>query len=111
MVSQYKVPFGRSKGIEYLNLTTEDTPGFRIADYFQQTRDFIEHVREQRGKILVHCVAGLNRSVTVIMAWMVCRTGLTLEQAVDRVSSRRPSSMILSNLSFLGQLVDLTGMC
>ncbi len=39
-------------------------------------------------KVYVHCSAGLNRSPTVIIAYLIRHRGLSLEEAVDWVTSR-----------------------
>jgi len=107
MVKQFRLPFSDVKKLNYLGLRTSDTPKFPLFKYFDQTSAFIESVRYERGRVLVHCVAGLNRSVAVVAAWMVCNADMSLEEAVYQMASRRPRGLILSNVGFLYQLVDL----
>lgn len=40
------------------------------------------------GKVYVHCSAGLNRSPTVIIAYLVRHRGMSLEDALEWVTSR-----------------------
>lgn len=51
--------------------------------------DFMESARAAHGKVLVHCQKGINRSPTVVIAWLIVREGWTLEKAYLHVRERR----------------------
>ena len=57
------------------------------------------------GPVLVHCVEGRNRSATLCVAWLMVEGKLPLVDAVRTVFRRRP--IVLTNASFLEQLIDL----
>lgn len=57
--------------------------------------------------ILVHCIAGRSRSVTVVIAWLIVNKGMTLAKALHLVLSVRP--WIDPNQGFLNQLEVLSG--
>ncbi len=40
-------------------------------------------------KVYVHCNAGINRSPSVVIAWLVAHRGMTLAAATDQVMERR----------------------
>jgi len=63
---------------------------------------FAERVREGQGKVLVHCEAGISRSATICIAYLMCYKRWTLEFAYDFVKSRR--NLIAPNLNFMQQL-------
>ena len=63
-----------------------------------------ESVRLSGGKVLVHCQAGISRSATICLAYLMCHKGLNLEQAYDFLKARR--SIIAPNLNFMRQLLQ-----
>lgn len=65
---------------------------------------FPESVRYSSGKILVHCHAGISRSATVCIAYIMYLKKLSLEDAYSFVKSKR--SVIAPNLNFMRQLLD-----
>lgn len=54
--------------------------------------------------ILVHCLAGISRSVTVTVAYLMQKLNLSLNDAYDLV--KRKKSNISPNFNFMGQLLD-----
>ena len=63
---------------------------------------FAERVRDSQGKVLVHCEAGISRSATICIAYLMCYKRWTLDLAYDFVKSRR--NLISPNLNFMQQL-------
>ena len=49
----------------------------------------IEHLKKDKS-VLVHCVAGMNRSTTITCAVLIKLEGLTAEQALQRVYEHHP---------------------
>ena len=43
--------------------------------------------------VYVHCSIGINRSPTVVIAWLVRHGGLSLDEAWQLVRERRPQVM------------------
>ena len=52
----------------------------------------------------MHCLAGISRSVTVTVAYLMYRRHLTLNDAYDVVKKCKPN--ISPNFNFMGQLLD-----
>lgn len=67
-----------------------------------------DSVRRCGGKILVHCKAGISRSATICIAYLMVHKSLTLDQAFDHVRSRR--EIISPNMSFMQQLFEFERM-
>ena len=63
-----------------------------------------DDVKARGGRVLVHCHAGVSRSATVCMAYIMKTLGYNLRSAYDYVKSRR--SCVSPNLHFMGQLLE-----
>jgi protein-tyrosine phosphatase len=41
-------------------------------DYLKEILSFIDtHIKEKKGKVLVHCAMGISRSGAIVMAWLL----------------------------------------
>ncbi|XP_038614226.1 dual specificity protein phosphatase 5 [Tachyglossus aculeatus] len=88
----------------YKWIPVEDNHMADISSHFQEAIDFIDCVRRTGGKILVHCEAGISRSPTICMAYLMKTKKFRLEEAFDYIKQRR--SMISPNFGFMGQLLQ-----
>ncbi|KAI1236204.1 hypothetical protein IHE44_0001481 [Lamprotornis superbus] len=88
----------------YKWIPVEDSHTADISSHFQEAIDFIDYVRRTGGKILVHCEAGISRSPTICMAYLMKTKKLRLDEAFDYVKQRR--SLISPNFGFMGQLLQ-----
>lgn len=49
-----------------------DVPSQNILAYFENASQFIDSVlKTSYGKILVHCFAGVSRSATIVIAYLI----------------------------------------
>lgn len=64
--------------------------------------DLDEALGEKSHKILVHCSAGISRSPTLVLAYMIKKHHLTLEEALKQM--RQARSIVDPNFSFIMQL-------
>ncbi|KAK6057671.1 dual specificity phosphatase, catalytic domain protein [Cooperia oncophora] len=87
-----------------MKVRIDDHPYARIQDYFDQVADKIKAVKDRGGKTLVHCMAGVSRSASLVMIYLVKHERMTLRQAYHYVRSARP--VIRPNVGFWKQMVD-----
>lgn len=64
----------------------------------------LDEALSQNCGVLVHCLAGVSRSVTVTVAYLMQKRHLSLNDAYDLV--KRKKSNISPNFNFMGQLLD-----
>ena len=75
----------------------------QVVTYFSFL-SFIEQVRKNGGRVFVHCHAGISRSATVCIAYMMKTRSMSVEEAYRFIKSKRP--IISPNLHFMGQLLE-----
>ena len=64
-----------------------------------------ESIQRQNGKVLVHCNAGMSRSVTICLSYLIRVHGFSLDGAYEFIKEKK--SNISPNFNFLGQLLGL----
>ncbi|XP_075154621.1 dual specificity protein phosphatase 13B isoform X8 [Haematobia irritans] len=88
----------------YMGFPMVDAPTTDISRYFYVAAKFIDSAISSGGKVLVHCLVGMSRSATCVLAYlMICRK----MSAVDAIRKVRMHRDIHPNDGFLQQLADL----
>ncbi|KAI1900900.1 hypothetical protein AGOR_G00054600 [Albula goreensis] len=90
--------------LHYKTLRVEDSLATDIRARFPEAIDFIDSVKERGGRVLVHCQAGISRSATICLAYLIHSRRVRLDEAFDFVKQRR--RVISPNLAFMGQLLQ-----
>jgi protein-tyrosine phosphatase len=85
-------------------IAVNDCPGQNLKQHFEEAFDFIDEAKNNNSKVLVHCQAGVSRSPTIVIAYMMSRLHITMNEAMERVRQQRP--IIEPNFVFLNQLKD-----
>lgn len=88
--------------VEYLQLPVNDNPNENISVYFNKAISFIESALKRNMRVLVHCFAGISRSATVVIAYLMKKCNMTFNEAYKFVKARR--NIINPNMGFVYQL-------
>lgn len=90
--------------VESIQIHVEDAPHARLSVYFDRCADKIHQVHKRGGRTLVHCVAGVSRSASLCIAYLMKYHRFNLSEAYYHVKKRRP--VIRPNPGFWRQLID-----
>lgn len=97
----------------HLYIKCSDTKDEEFLSRFQTLCEWIERMRTpfngREGIVLVHCEEGVSRSPCVLVAYLIWRDGVGVEQAVGNVKRQRKIVDIRGE--FLGQLKIWEGWC
>lgn len=91
-------------GMKYMQIPIQDHWSQNLSSFFPQAINFIDEARKSKLGVLVHCLAGISRSVTITLAYLMHELNIPLNEAYDYVQRRK--SNISPNLNFLEQLKD-----
>ena len=96
----------KTRGIGYLALDAQDDRSFPLLEKcLPAATTFISKMHAEGRGVLVHCMAGVNRSATLAVAHLLLRERRNLLGLFAECSAARPS--ILQNPSFQLQLCSL----
>ncbi|KAM8924606.1 dual specificity protein phosphatase 13A-like [Pelodytes ibericus] len=91
--------------ITYHGVPACDVPDFDMSKYFYSASDFIHWaLSSTEARLLVHCVVGISRSATLVLAYLMIHHHLSLTQAIRKVQENR---WVSPNPGFLRQLLNL----
>jgi protein-tyrosine phosphatase len=93
-----------NKGIIYLYLPLSDSPDEDISRFFEEGYNFIDSALQLRGKVLVHCHAGISRSTTMLASYMIKHCNKTAGDVLRHIRSIR--KIVNPNHGFIVQLLD-----
>ncbi|XP_042363735.1 dual specificity protein phosphatase 13-like [Plectropomus leopardus] len=89
----------------YCGIPADDSTHFDLDVYFKPAADFIHKaLKSPDGKVLVHCIMGMSRSSTLVLAYLMIYHHLPLKQALQKLIQKRA---IYPNRNFLALLLDL----
>nr|XP_046235212.1 dual specificity protein phosphatase 16 [Scatophagus argus] len=88
----------------FLRVPVNDSFCEKILPWLDRSVEFIEKAKASNARVLVHCLAGISRSATIAIAYIMKRMDLSLDEAYRFVKEKRPT--ISPNFNFLGQLLD-----
>ncbi len=89
--------------VEYLEFEAEDDDSYDMMQHFDTAYQFIEGARKAGGKVMLHCIMGINRSGLLTVAYCMVNKNTGPISAARLVKKVRP--MLLTNRGFQRQLV------
>ncbi|GCC36734.1 dual specificity protein phosphatase 18-like [Chiloscyllium punctatum] len=89
---------------EYINIPVADSPCSKLSVYFDMVADKIQLVQKSHGRTLLHCVAGISRSATLCLAYLMKYHHISLLDAHTWLKACRP--IIRPNSGFWKQLIE-----
>lgn len=108
----------RNHNIDFTYIKIPDSPNENIGKYFDLTFDLIENKISKGENVLVHCFAGVSRSSTIVLNYLIKKFYMTnsnskLKDPVNILNktlefSKTKRSVINPNQGFLNQLLRKT---
>lgn len=92
----------RIPGVGYLVLPVKDEPNYDIREDAIAAVRFIQKAIAENRKVLVHCHAGISRSPTVVLFYLMIDSNYELWAALARLKETRP--VICPNPGFMAHL-------
>lgn len=88
----------------YKTLWLQDSPSEDITSILYDVFDYFEDVREQGGRVFVHCCQGVSRSTALVIAYLMWKEGRSFHDAFQYVKAAR--GVANPNLGFACQLLQ-----
>eukprot|EP00850_Spirogloea_muscicola_P020507 SM000218S06603 [mRNA] locus=s218:100838:104332:+ [translate_table: standard] len=82
----------------------QDTPAEDITSVLYDVFDYIEEVRELKGRVFVHCYQGVSRSSSLAIGYLMWRSGASFEDVFREVKEKR--GVTNPNMGFACQLLQ-----
>ncbi|VDM17197.1 unnamed protein product [Hydatigera taeniaeformis] len=87
----------------HTQIPVDDIDYSNLRRHFDEAADRIAREARRGGKTVVHCMAGISRSATIVLAYLVKYQDMSLSEAYEYVLSIRPC--IHPNIGFWRQLI------
>ena len=98
----YSMLVYKENGFSVFHIPIDDAVDVNIERWFDDVSDFIMAHRLMHNKVLIHCHAGMSRSVTLTCAFLMHLCKWNDLQALHWIRNKRPCISV--NMGFLRQL-------
>ncbi len=92
-------------GIEWHRFVIDDDKDEKISQYFFDVHAIISNAVQLNKNVIVHCAAGMSRSPTLVIAYLMIENRWSYEETLHYVKNRRP--IVDPNIGFAKQLKGL----
>lgn len=100
-----ETPFIEDRKVVKRYIPCLDLPETSMEETFEDASEFIDIAIDAKGVVLVHCNAGVSRSASVVIAFLILKKRMSFDDAFELVKERRPA--IQPNSGFVKQLREL----
>ncbi|KAK6538653.1 hypothetical protein TWF694_010231 [Orbilia ellipsospora] len=97
---------------QHVQIELDDLPDEKLLDQLEKGVGFIDKAldgQDGNGKILVHCLQGMSRSCSFVVAYLVWKDDITVGKALEIVQEKRKKAR--PNAGFYRQLVEWEARC
>ncbi|XP_074865198.1 dual specificity protein phosphatase 22-A-like [Carettochelys insculpta] len=92
------------ENMTYLCISASDSSSQNLIQHFKESIRFIHECRLHGGGCLIHCLAGVSRSTTILVAYLMTVTDLSWEECL--AATRVVRSYVSPNFGFQQQLQE-----
>lgn len=76
--------------VDYYNISISDNGIDTISDHLEESYEVIDgFLQKNNGAVLVHCYMGASRSASIIAYYVAKKTGVTIDEAIEKLRSQR----------------------
>uniref|UniRef100_A0A8R1DPI5 Protein-tyrosine-phosphatase n=1 Tax=Caenorhabditis japonica TaxID=281687 RepID=A0A8R1DPI5_CAEJA len=91
-------------GLEKIEVPVDDSALSKISGYFDTVIKYVEEGKQQGQNTVIYCAAGVSRSATLTIVYLMVTERLSLEDAYHQVNRVRP--IISPNVGFWRQMIE-----
>lgn len=100
VLAGYKPAF--PEHFKYMVIDALDSSYTSLEDTFIRSNNFIKSAKLYNGNVLIHCMMGKSRSVTIASVYLMDKYNFSYEQAINKIKLQKPN--INPNIGFIEQL-------
>jgi len=90
-------------GFVHIPYPAEDDEDFPLGRYFDDAADKVNEIITNDGRVVIHCMAGVSRSASLVIAYLIKHKNMSLREAFLMVREKRRIAM--PNHGFMRQLM------
>lgn len=92
-------------GMEWHRFDIDDCQFFDIYSYLFEVHFIIQEAVRQDKRVFIHCAAGVSRSATLLLGYLMMEKGMLCDDALEHLQKFRPE--VDPNPGFIRQLYKL----
>merc|ERR1712099_24487 len=101
-IQSWEVPKQYPEQCKYEFIKANDCASQNLGKEFPRICQILKNASEGNERVLVHCQAGISRSATACLAYLMKEKQMSLDYSFNELRKRR--EQISPNFAFLGQL-------
>jgi dual specificity phosphatase 12 len=106
---EYMITYSDFDKQVWYSFEVDDTTDAPIFKHFDKAHSIIRKALAEGNRVLVHCAAGVSRSVTLVAAYLIIEKGMSADAALRLIRTGRKNAN--PNEGFRKQLALLERMC